>query len=107
MHKKIEKKSRISYLKVRNKLKCKESFMKAVVTSKGQVTIPASIRDQAHITSGTKLDFQIESDGTLRVTLINQDITALKGMLKSKNRKPVSLKEMKQAIRERAKERFS
>lgn len=79
--------------------------MEAIVTSKGQVTIPVMIRSQAKISPGTKLDFQIEKDGTLKVSLINQDISNLKGMIKSKKRKPVSLKEMKQAIYQAAKDK--
>lgn len=72
--------------------------MKAVVTSKGQVTIPIEIRQQAKISPGSKLDFQMEEDGTLKVSLINQEISQLKGMVKVKRRKPVSLQEMKKAI---------
>jgi AbrB family looped-hinge helix DNA binding protein len=78
--------------------------MKAVVTSKGQVTIPSMIRTKAKISPGTELDFQIEEDGSLKVCLVTQDISSLKGMIKSKKNKPVSLKEMKKAIREAAKE---
>lgn len=77
--------------------------MKAVVTSKGQVTIPIMIRTKAKISSGSQLDFQIEEDGTLKVSLLNQDISQLKGMVKSKRSKPVSLKEMKKVIYDSAK----
>lgn len=73
--------------------------MKTTVTSKGQVTIPAFIRKQAKISCGTRLDFNINKDGSLKVTLIHEEISQLKGMVKSKRRKPVSLREMKKAIR--------
>ncbi len=72
--------------------------MEAIVTSKGQVTIPITIRTKAKICQGSKLDFQIEEDGTLKVSLINQEISRLKGMVKAKRGKPVSLREMKIAI---------
>ncbi len=78
--------------------------MKAIVTSKGQVTIPAMIRTKAKISTGSKLDFHIEEDGTLKVSLLNQGITKLKGMVKSKRQRPVSLQEMKKAIRDAVKE---
>ncbi len=81
--------------------------MEAVVTSKGQVTIPILIRTQAKISPGSKLDFQIESDGTLKVSLINQEVSQLKGMVKSKRRKPASLKEMKKAIHDASKKAMS
>lgn len=74
--------------------------MKAVVTSKGQVTIPLMIRTKAHISPGSKLDFQVEEDGTIKVRLIIQDVSQLKGMVKSKRHKPPSLREMKNAIRQ-------
>jgi AbrB family looped-hinge helix DNA binding protein len=74
--------------------------MKATVTSKGQVTIPVNIRTKAGIFPGMRLDFQIEEDGTLKVILLNQEISKLKGMIKSKKHKPVSLKAMKTAIRD-------
>lgn len=78
--------------------------MKTVVTSKGQVTIPVIIRTKAKIFPGTKLDFEIERDGSLKVTLVNQEISKLKGMVKPKKQKPVSLREMKKAIHDAAKE---
>lgn len=74
---------------------------KTVVTSKGQVTIPKLIRDKAKITTGTELDFQFEN-GRLTVRPISKDITSIKGMVKSRRKSPVSLKEMKQTIRARA-----
>jgi AbrB family looped-hinge helix DNA binding protein len=77
--------------------------MKAIVTSKGQVTIPLAIRTKAKITPGSKLDFQIEEDGTLKVSLLNQDISQLKGIVKSKRSKPASLQEMKNAVQNASK----
>jgi AbrB family looped-hinge helix DNA binding protein len=74
--------------------------MRATVTSKGQVTIPREIRELAHISSGTQLDFQIASDGILTVRLLTHDISKLKGIVKKKGRRPVSLKAMKKAIEE-------
>jgi AbrB family looped-hinge helix DNA binding protein len=75
--------------------------MKATVTSKGQVTIPVAIRTQARIAPGAALDFQIQENGTIRVNVLNQELYQLKGMIKSKRKKPVSLKEMKKAIKTR------
>lgn len=78
--------------------------MKAMVTSKGQVTIPKLIRDMAHIHAGTHLDFHLESNGTLIVRPLVHDIFEIKGMIKSKRRRPVSIKEMKQSIQKGAQE---
>lgn len=79
--------------------------MKAVVTSKGQVTIPISIRTKARISAGSELEFSLEDNGILKVSVLSQDIAQLKGIVKSKRRKPPSLKEMKKAIYEAAKDR--
>jgi len=76
----------------------KKSFI-----SKGQVTIPKMIRAKAQITPGSNLDFQLEKEGTLRVSILTQDISKLKGIIKPKSKKPVSLKEMKEAIRNSSK----
>ncbi len=78
--------------------------MKSTVTSKGQITIPIGIRAKANILPGTQLDFQIEKDGTLKVSLLNQEISELKGIVKFKKKKPVSLRKMKKAIRDVSKE---
>lgn len=78
--------------------------MKATVTSKGQVTIPHVIREQAHIFTGSLLDFQYTKEGFLIVRTMNKEITKLKGIVKSKRRTPVSLREMKKAIRSGAEE---
>jgi antitoxin PrlF len=39
----------------------------ATVTSKGQVTIPKHIRETLDIDPGTKVEFTLEDDGTIRV----------------------------------------
>lgn len=80
--------------------------MKATVTSKGQVTIPHEIRSKAKIVAGSRLDFQLKNNDTLIIHLCTQDISKLKGIAKTKRRKPVSLKEMKKAIAEGAAERI-
>lgn len=74
--------------------------MRATVTSKGQVTIPKGIRDLAHISSGTQLDFQITEEGFLIIRPLIRDISKLKGIAKKKGQQSVSLQAMKKAIEE-------
>lgn len=93
----------MSYNKVRKEEQSK-AFMKATVTSKRQVTIPVAICRQAHIVQGTQLDFQVSDDGALIIRPLTDDISKIKGIVKSKKRKPVSLREMKRAIRDGAEE---
>jgi antitoxin PrlF len=77
---------------------------KSTVTSKGQVTIPKEIRVHAMIHEGTQVDFQIQSDGKILIIPIQRHISQLKGIIKSKRKKPVSLTEMKKAIVDGAQE---
>ena len=72
----------------------------ARLTSKGQITIPCSIRKKANITSGVELDFRIRSNGTIIVKPITSEISELKGIVKTK--KKVSSKEIKKAIKKKA-----
>lgn len=77
---------------------------KSTVTSKGQVTIPKKIRMTAMIHEGAQLDFQIQSDGNILIIPIQTHISHLKGIIKSKRKKPVSLAEMKKTISDGAQE---
>lgn len=40
-----------------------------------------------------------ETSGDVKISVLNQEISQLKGIVKSKQRKPASLREMKKAIR--------
>ncbi len=77
---------------------------KSTVTSKGQVTIPKDIRVKAMIHEGTDVDFQFLSDGNILIIPIQRHVSQLKGIVKFKAKKPVSLSEMKNAIAEGANE---
>ena len=50
------------------------------VTSKGQITIPAPIRNKMHLDPGIMLEF-IKKDGYIMVVPLNQSVTKLKGFL--------------------------
>lgn len=71
--------------------------MLAVLSSKGQITIPVAIRNLLQLKTGDALDFV--STGNERVEIIpaRTPVQALRGMIR-KPRKPVSLEEMESAI---------
>ena len=71
--------------------------MHAAITSKGQVTIPKSIRDRLHLEPGDRIDSILDEAGDLRVTPVTAPVTRLKGMVR-KPALPVSLAEMEHAI---------
>jgi antitoxin PrlF len=70
--------------------------MEAAVTSKGQITIPKSIREHLRVKAGDRVKFFIHPDGTV-VLLPKRPITALKGIVPPRER-PVTLEEMDAAI---------
>lgn len=71
---------------------------RATVTSKGQITIPRSIRQALKVGAGDHLDFVLEAEGRVVVQPAVRDVSELKGLLRRAGRKPVSIKQMKAAI---------
>lgn len=74
----------------------------ATLTSKGQTTIPKEIRDLLGLVPGDKLDFVVESDGRVVLRPATLDVRELRGMLRRKRKKAVSLEQMDRAIAEGA-----
>jgi len=73
----------------------------AVVTSKGQITIPKPVRDGLGVESGDRVEFVELERGVYSVVAATRDIRNLKGMI-PKPAKPVSVEDMNKAIRRRA-----
>lgn len=67
------------------------------LSSKGQITIPKTIRNRYHLKPGDKIDFLEDENGVVTLWPVTQDITNLKGMI-AKPAQPVSIEEMNQAI---------
>jgi AbrB family looped-hinge helix DNA binding protein len=89
---------------------CKEAGMaQATVTSKGQVTIPKEIREQLGIHVGDRLLFTLTGNGIVTMEVDSEErLTRMFGMLRHlKKRRPVSVKEMDEAVKRRAKRRFA
>lgn len=72
----------------------------ATITSKGQVTIPASVRAKLKVGAGDKIEFIEVSDGKYEVIAVTREASTLKGLFKSD--KTVSIEEMNLAISNRA-----
>jgi AbrB family looped-hinge helix DNA binding protein len=68
------------------------------VTSKGQITIPRSIRQALKVGVGDRLDFVLEAEGRVLVQAAVRDVAELKGLLRRAGRKPVSIEQMNAAI---------
>ena len=71
--------------------------MIATVTSKGQVTLPATLREKLGIRAGSKLDFSISPEGHLEVEVMRGTLDDLKGIL-PKPPRALTLEEMEAAL---------
>jgi len=72
--------------------------MLVTVTDKGQLTVPKAIRDQLGIQPGSKLDFEAQADGTLRVRVLTRGAGSLFGLLHRPGRRPKSIEELDTGI---------
>jgi AbrB family looped-hinge helix DNA binding protein len=70
----------------------------ATVTTKGQVTIPKEIRDYLNLDTGSKVDFIVDENGTVKLIPLNIPVQNLSGILHRKGMIPVTLAEMEEAI---------
>lgn len=70
----------------------------ATLTSKGQTTIPKQVRDFLKLAPGDKLDFVIDPQGRVVIMPAKLDVRELKGLLKRRDGKILSLEEMDAAI---------
>jgi antitoxin PrlF len=77
---------------------------RAMITSKGQVTIPKAIREQLGLKAGTKLHFWVDPTGRIVVTPLTVKLEDLIGIL-PKAEVPVTVEEMNEAIVQAATDR--
>lgn len=73
----------------------------ATMTSKGQVTIPAEVRQRMGLGTGDRIEFVELETGGFAIKPAIDDVRSLKGALR-KPEKPVRVDDMNAAIRERA-----
>jgi AbrB family looped-hinge helix DNA binding protein len=66
----------------------------ATLTSKGQTTIPKSIRDRLGMKAGDRMTFTLMPDGVVLMRVKNKHVTDLAGLLHKKGRKPVPLEQL-------------
>lgn len=72
--------------------------MVATITSKGQLVVPKAIREQLHLGPGDKVDFVVQGTGEVIFRPLTCDIMSLRGIVKHKRKRPVSIEEMDKAI---------
>ena len=70
----------------------------AMITTKGQVTIPKDVRDAMHVQMGDRIEFVQVSENRYEIVAVTNDVEQLKGIVKSRNTQTVSIDEMNAAI---------
>ncbi len=78
----------------------------ATLTTKGQVTIPKEIRESLKLHSGDKIEILVTENGEALIRPISKKVDDLFCKLYNAERKTVSIGAMKNAVRERMKEKF-
>jgi len=69
----------------------------AVITSKGQITIPKSVRKRLGVDAGDRVEFVESESGVFTVIAATRDVKELKGIV-PKPARPVSVDDMGRAI---------
>jgi antitoxin PrlF len=75
--------------------------MESAITVKGQATIPKAIREHLGLKPGDRVKFFLHPDGSV-VLLPKLSAAALRGIVKSRRGRPVTLEEMTKATAEGA-----
>jgi len=73
----------------------------AVITVKGQTTIPKKIRNHLNLHPGDQIDFVIEENGKVILEPATLDVKELEGIMHRPGMKAVSVDEMKEAVKKR------
>ncbi len=73
------------------------------VTSKGQITIPKSVRDRLMLESGHKVDFVLTEQGDVLLRPVTKRVDDIFGVLHKLGQKPLSPREMDVAIQKKIK----
>lgn len=72
----------------------------ATITSKGQITIPADVRNALGVAAGDRVEFVEIEPGRFEFVAATQSVSQLKGMF-GKAKKRVSIDDMNRAIASR------
>lgn len=76
----------------------------STVTSKGQITLPRDVRQALGLGVGDKVDF-VEVEGGFKIVALRKDVRGLKGRFAGRVKRPVTIREMDDAIAKSAAER--
>ena len=72
----------------------------AILSSKGQITIPLAVRRKLGVATGDRVEFVELDNGQFALMPAIEDVRALKGMV-PKPRRPVTIEEMRRIVAKR------
>ena len=74
--------------------------LELTITAKGQVTLRQAVLDHLGVKPGDKVDVALLADGRVELTPASagHDLSRVRGMLRRKGQRPVSLRRMQEAI---------
>lgn len=75
--------------------------MEAILSSKGQITLPKPLRERLHLNTGDRVEFLLGDDGRVELVPTSASVKRLKGMVPVPA-KAVTLEQMDVAIAARA-----
>jgi AbrB family looped-hinge helix DNA binding protein len=75
-------------------------MISATITSKGQITLPATLREELNVGAGDRINFIRLDNGRFELVAASQDITHLRGLVHTDE--TVSVEAMNEVIRNRA-----
>lgn len=78
----------------------------ATITTKGQVTIPKSVRDSLMLNTGDKIEFIVTDKREALIRPVSKKVDEVFGILNKPGRITVSVEEMDTTIRQRMKDNF-
>jgi len=70
----------------------------STLSTKGQITIPQSVRKALGLQAGDRVDFVQEEAGAYKVIALRKDAKALRGRFAGRVSRPVSIEQMADAI---------
>ena len=74
----------------------------STLTTKGQITLPKVVRERLKVTAGDTVEFIVDTQGDIRVRAGHADVRALRGLLRRRGRRKVSIERMNAVIRKAA-----
>jgi antitoxin PrlF len=78
----------------------------ATITTKGQVTIPKSVRDSLLLSTGDKIEFVVTDKREALIRPISKKVDEVFGILHKPGRKTVSIEEINAILKQKMKDNF-